>query len=182
MEESDPDDAPDHPHGSSLRTRHRVRFLVPYDHDDLTWYMKLDWILYNITLPISIVVTLVFFTLLYPDMPHENGVDIFNIHVHALNSVFSILELFLCSIPTRLAHIIYPVIYGVIYILFSVFYWVKNHDHVIYEHVLDWNEPGRTLVVVVLLALVVLPTLQCVMFVLYKLRVYVCKRLFYGQQ
>ena len=155
---------------------HRVCFVVPRNHDDLTWYMKLDWILYNITLPVSVIVTAVFFSMLYPEISHPTHISLFNLHQHALNTVFSLLDFSVSSMPTRLVHVIYPLFYGLVYVVFTVCFWVKDHDDVIYPHVLDWDYWVHSLVLVILLAVVVLPILQVILFVLYKIRVALYRR------
>ena len=81
------------------------------------------------------------------------------------------------SIPTRLLHIVYPFIYGFLYIVFSILFWADDHRHVIYPHVLDWNAPGRSLTFILILSFLVLPLLQLLYFGIYKLRLFLSKNI-----
>lgn len=105
----------------------------------LPWYGKIQWILYNVALPNSILVTLVYWTFLYSGSPRINTVSGFlDLALHGLNSVFMIIEYLTALIPSRLLHVYQPMLYGVIYIIFSLILWFSGHITV-YPGIVDWR-------------------------------------------
>lgn len=143
----------------------------------LPWYFKITWILYGIASSAAVMVTAVFFIFLWPMMNSAGGIDMMNLQLHGINSVIIIIEHFVSAVPIRLYHYIYPLIYGLMYLIFSLIFWAVDHNHVIYPEVLDWNKPGPTVVMVVILAIVVLPLLQLFYFVVYKIKIFIYKHL-----
>ena len=111
--------------------------------------IQLDWLLFAVACPYGITVTLIYFTAMYPTVAKEKNLtmpELDNFHVHGFNSIVIALEYILAAYPVRLMHIIYPLIFGVAYLLVTVFYWLNDRqNHVLYRGVLDWNRPGRTM-------------------------------------
>ena len=139
----------------------------------LSWLTKLVWVLYNIASNACILVTLAFWILLYPGM-HLSGEPLMtNIQLHGITSVIVLIEICITAVPIRLPHFIYTLLYGILYIVFSGIYYAVDHKHVLYPHVLDWSEPGRTAVVLVLAAFVALPLIQLFLFGISKLRLFI---------
>lgn len=99
-------------------------------------------------------------------------------HLHLLNSIVILLEMALSAIPVRLLHGLYPLIFGLIYVIFSAIYWAMDHENVLYPNVLDWNQPGMTVIVTLGLAIVIVPLLQLFLFGLYNLRLKIYKRIY----
>ena len=141
------------------------------EKDDLRFHHKLLWFLYVISATAGVWITAGYWTVLVEDDP----IDANNITRHALNSVFMVIDIWLSAIPFRLFHSIYPFLYLVIYIAFTVIYWLlggtnTEGDPFIYE-ALNYNDfdPifGGLLVVFLL---VVLPILHLILFGITKLR------------
>lgn len=107
--------------------------------------MKVQWVLYNISLPSSFVVTLIYWGALYGLYSPE--IDFVNVGYHALNAVFMIIEQYLAAIPTRLLHFYQPIAYAAIYTIFTGILYVVS-GIVVYPLVLDWTTPGVTLGVI----------------------------------
>lgn len=138
----------------------------------IPWYMKLNWLIFAVISNIAFIVTAVYFGFLYPylEMP---GLTFIDFSYHGLNSIIILVEMSITRIPVNLLHFIYPLLYGIAYILFSVIFWAADHNNVIYPKVLDWNHPGITVLVTSVLGFVVVPVLQFVLFGLYRLRVFI---------
>lgn len=140
----------------------------------LPWYFALVWILFNAASVGAVMVSLVFWAILVP------GSDLGmltndNIQLHLINSVLILIEHGVTAVPIRLLHVVYPILYGVIYALFSVFYWVDDHSHVMY-FILDWGKPGPTVGYVFLVGLVIIPLIHLVIFGLYRLKLCLFQR------
>lgn len=160
-----------------LETQESVESAVFIENtDQTTWYMKLSWMFYNITFVSAIVVTLVFFGAVYPNLSPEDrkaalGISFEDLSVHGLNTLLVLMEVALSAYPVRLLHALYPILYGLLYMIFNISYWSFDMKHnIIYEGMLDWNHPIRCLILVVALVFFVTPLLQIVHFLFYKLR------------
>ena len=112
--------------------------------------MKIQWILYNISLPSSILVTLIYWGALYA--PNPFPITFGSVVVHVFNMLFMIVEQYVGGIPTRLLHIYYPVCYALSYVIFSIILYYANGT-VLYKNVLDWSSPGLTVGVILGLCL-----------------------------
>ncbi|VDI37706.1 Hypothetical predicted protein [Mytilus galloprovincialis] len=134
--------------------------------DQMPWYIKLLWILFEINNSISVLITIAFYGLLTP-----SG-DPTSIEKHAINSVYVLLNFFICAKPVRLLHVIYPLIIGVIYVIFSVIYQVGGDGAAIYP-VLDWDQAGTTIIYVVVLTCIGVPVVHMAFFAMYQLRIFI---------
>lgn len=145
---------------------------VAHDEDALRFHHKFFWLLYIISANAGLLVTVGYWTVLYEE---DEPVDLNNITKHALNSVFMVIDTFLNSIPVRLFHFIYALVYTFVYLAFTVVYWqlggtnIQGQPH-IYE-LLDYNNfEASTGWLVAFFLLLVLPVLQLMLFGLVKLR------------
>ncbi|WAR26234.1 ROST-like protein [Mya arenaria] len=147
--------------------------------DATVWYMKITWLIGDCVYVFAPVVTVVYFGALYPAIGHTNYVDV---NVHGVNSVFVFIDAFMVARPVRLLHAIYPVFYGLCYLIFSIIYWSADKvNNVLYKNVLDWNQPGLTVGVVAGLTFIVIPLLQLLHYGIYRLRLIMYRRL-YGRE
>lgn len=144
---------------------------------ELPLYLKLNWVLFVVASAAAVFVTTVFFTTIYP-FESKGSLDVENVNLHMMNSVIVLLEFSICRIPVRLLHFIYVVSYCSIYVFFSGIYWSFDNSRVMYPGVLDWNYPGKTFGISVILGLVVLPLLQFFLFACYRLRLYIYRRIY----
>lgn len=150
--------------------------------DKITWYMKLSWMLYDIICITAPVVSVVYFTTIYPKIKNRygpSGISLEDLNVHGINSVIVLVEMCLTSYPVRLLHALYPVMYGFAYVVFSLSYWSSDPVHnVLYPGVLDWNSPGKAIMVVLALAFIGIPFLQLIHFGFYQLKLLVFRKLY----
>ena len=142
------------------------------ERDALRFHHKIFWLLYIISANAGLLVTAGYWTLLYED---DEPIDANNITKHALNSVFMLIDTFLSSIPARLFHSVYPLLYTIIYLAFTVAYWQLGGTNLqenpyIYK-LLDYdNIQPSTGCLVGFFLLVVQPILQLILFGLVKFR------------
>ncbi|VDN99117.1 unnamed protein product [Rodentolepis nana] len=84
---------------------------------------------------------------------------------HSLPAVTVVVDVYINGLPIRLFHVIYAIIYGVIYSTFSYFYFDVVNIQPIYP-MLDWSEPGKA----VFISFVVIlcgPVVQFLLYLLY---------------
>ncbi|XP_067942892.1 protein rolling stone-like [Watersipora subatra] len=109
----------------------------------ISWYMKIQWILYNVSLSTSILVTLIYWGVLFAIVAPDTKITFFNVSVHVINCVFMLIEQYIAGIPSRIAHVYHCVVYAFLYVIFSVIMHFAE-GLVIYPIVLDWSNPGLT--------------------------------------
>ena len=146
----------------------------------MKWYMKLSWFLFSISAPMSLLVTVCYYISYSLQLanPLDGALTVIDINLHATNSVMVLLELFLGAYPVRVLHVIYPIIYGLIYVVFSVFYWTANPEvHVIYRVILDWNEPLISSISTVSMLVILLPLFHLLVFGMYQLRLWMYRKI-----
>lgn len=142
------------------------------EEDVLRLHHKMFWLLYIISASAGLLVTVGYWTVLYED---DEPIDTNNITKHALNSVFMLIDTFLSSIPVRLFHSVYPLLYIIIYLAFTVAYWQLGGTNIqgmpyIYK-LLDYdNIQPSTGCLIGFFLLLVQPVLQLMLFGLVKLR------------
>ncbi|KAH3880539.1 uncharacterized protein LOC127878330 isoform X2 [Dreissena polymorpha] len=146
---------------------------------EVTWYMIMTWIFADIVYVFALIVTVVYFGALNPSIGRTSYGDV---NVHGVNSVLVLIDAFVVARPVRLLHALYPALYGLCYVVFNTVYWTFDKDNnVLYPYVLDWNHPGITSAFIVGLTLVGIPFFQLMHFGIYKMRLYIYKRI-YGSE
>ncbi|XP_038058688.1 protein rolling stone-like [Patiria miniata] len=143
------------------------------NHEVMGIRHRIHWFLFSITININLIVTIVYWSLLYS--PSYNGPSFFDFNVHATPAIISTLDLFVTAIPVRLLHFVYPLVFGIAYVVMTVIFWAAGGRTAygpIYP-ILDYtNDPGLAAGVicgVMVLCLVLQGALWC----LYKLRMWV---------
>ncbi|KAK3103661.1 hypothetical protein FSP39_020830 [Pinctada imbricata] len=134
----------------------------------MSWYLKFNWVLFNIMTDMALFITILYYGLLTPDF-HPDSVL-----THLLNTVYIVTNLFVCAKPIRLLHVIYPSLFATIYAIFSVIYQTSGGS-AIYP-VLDWNKVSFTLPLSIGLVIFALPVMHACVFGMYQLRVYLYRK------
>nr|CUU99937.1 hypothetical transcript [Hymenolepis microstoma] len=84
---------------------------------------------------------------------------------HSIPALTVVLDVCINGLPIRLLHVIYPVIFGILYSTFSFLYYDTGHVQPIYP-VLDWSNPAKAAVVCLLIITVGL-VVQLLLYLLY---------------
>ena len=142
------------------------------EEDALRLPQKIFWLFYIISANAGLLVTAGYWTVLFEE---DEPVDANNITKHALNSVFMVIDTFLSSIPVRLFHSVYPLLYIIIYLAFTVVYWQLGGTNIqgqpyIYSLLNYNNFEASTGCIIGFFLLLVQPVLQLMLFGLVKLR------------
>ncbi|GAB0089035.1 Protein rolling stone [Sergentomyia squamirostris] len=108
---------------------------------------KVYWALHNSTLIMSVIITIIYWSILFDSNLHT--VDATNVLTHATNSVFMFIDILIVAYPVRIYHACHALVFGGVYIIFSVIYFVaggttKTGSTYIYS-VLNWNNPGSAM-------------------------------------
>ncbi|KAK3705438.1 hypothetical protein QZH41_007406 [Actinostola sp. cb2023] len=111
------------------------------------WYHKALWVIYILAANVAVIITCLYWGLINNEAADPEGLAL-DISNHLFNSVFLVIELLLSSMPIRLLHVVYPVVFTVVYMLFTVIYWAAegtnpaNNKRYIYSYVDYSGNPG----------------------------------------
>lgn len=148
------------------------------DHKILQLY-KVYWVTNIIATDTAFGITIIYWSLLYnANLTPPNAM---NIIVHVFNSVIMMVELFVAMHPIRLIHFYWSLIFGCLYVIFTLIYYFsggtgKDNSPAIYP-ILNWSKAEKTTVVCVVVCLFVV-FLHIVTYCIYKLRKTIHKKLF----
>lgn len=106
---------------------------------------RLSWFLYNVTNLLSLVISVVFWAVLFTP---GKGLKDRDVLVHALNSVMSISDIFISKRPCRMLHFHHSLAALIPYVTFSAIYWAaggtrENGLSYIYP-ILNWENLSLT--------------------------------------
>ncbi|GAB1602800.1 hypothetical protein Ahia01_000560200 [Argonauta hians] len=145
-------------------------------------YFQVCWLLYETLFVLAILMGSIYLLELLPLLKHQTNYDsvsYVDIGVNCANCLLVFSEVFICAYPVRLLHVIYPIIYAACYVVFSLAYWsIDTETNIIYDSILNWNNPGFTAVQIVLLIFVIIPLLNIIHFALYQLRLFIYKQIY----
>ena len=135
---------------------------------------KASWVIYDIAANIAIPVTVMYWTQVY--VPGR-AYDSVTYNAHALNSVVIVLDTMISCIRVKLLHIIYPIIFISVYMIFSLIYWACGgtdpEDHPYIYSALDYGgHPIRAAIIICLFLCVGNVLSQLLLFGLYQLRLW----------
>ncbi len=120
---------------------------------------------------------LVFLLLYYICLTAGEGIDHINFNTHAINSIYTVINLFITRIPIRVLHFYQTIIYAIIYVIFSVIYDVTGGtdpegERYIYK-LLDWtSDLEKAALYSGMIGLVGMPVMWIIVHVIYKLRLF----------
>ncbi|XP_062130307.1 LOW QUALITY PROTEIN: protein rolling stone-like [Drosophila sulfurigaster albostrigata] len=155
-----------------------IYFIRPSYFEPGSSALKIYWASHFTTTVLALMITLVFWTALYPSMA-GGPIGLYNLWAHAFNSVCMLIDCFVIAFPTRLMHFIYPLVIGLTYGIFSLIYYFAGGtdyggNHFIY-FILDWERPG--LAIGSVCGCIVLALIFCVMvFWIYRFRIWIYER------
>ncbi|KAK7009632.1 protein rolling stone [Biomphalaria glabrata] len=138
--------------------------------------VAVQWVLQNISNVSSLLVTVMFWALVYTG----NSQTYVSINSHIMNSVLVLCDIMISRAPCRLQHLYIPLSFNVSYVLFTFIYWIaggtnNQGQHYIYK-MLDYTQaPGKAAVTITLVCLIALPLAYILVFGLFQLRDLVCR-------
>uniref|UniRef100_A0A336MHR5 CSON001918 protein n=1 Tax=Culicoides sonorensis TaxID=179676 RepID=A0A336MHR5_CULSO len=144
--------------------------------ENMPLILRIIWIMHNVSLTFSVVITLVYWTLLYDS--DKDQLDAKNILTHVCNSIVMFIDLMIIAHPIYLIHVLYTLLLGIIYAIFSVIYQFSgglNLDEKPYIYgILDWNNAKKSIIVV--FGIILLATMiHCILWIICHTRITVWK-------
>ena len=140
-----------------------------YAENKIRWYQMIHWLFFTIGSEVAIVIMVLYWSVLY--QPGQT-VDSFNLHVHLINGLVALLDLWVSGIPVNFLHMIYLMIFLSVYVVVNGIYYSMTGDAA--YHVLDYNSRLIISIGVIFLTLfVVVPILHTVLFCMYLGKVWI---------
>lgn len=159
---------------NNLHGKHRVirvLFGADYTHE-VVWYQKVQWLLITIGLENAVTIPILYWAVVYTSDDKLNGE---NLNVHLVNGIVALFDVWFSGIIIRLLHIVYLVIFGAMYVIFSGIYYAADgtnakHEPYIYSAIDYGDNLGEALLYIFLIVLLFLPVLHIVIFAMYGTR------------
>ncbi|XP_045166545.1 protein rolling stone-like isoform X1 [Mercenaria mercenaria] len=151
--------------------------------DRMPTALKGQWLLQNLSYNSAIVVTASFWS--YIGVLEKSA--IMQTHMsqmkHTLNTVYAVVDVLISATPFRILHLLYTVVLGSVYSLFNAIYFLNDGTimegrHYAYN-LLDWSKPSESIVTCVL-CVVMCIFAQIVLYELYKIRLSIFTRIYFG--
>ncbi len=86
----------------------------------------IHWATALIGLQYPVAITILFWTFFNDPSIQEQTLSVSSIHVHTLNGIIAFLDTWITGVPFRIVHVIYGVLFGAAYIVFSGLYYAAG--------------------------------------------------------
>lgn len=142
----------------------------------MSWFHEVLWIIYNIASNTALLITVT-----NCDYVGQQ-VDGLIITTQIINTVFILLETLLGTVPVRLFHVIYPMLFSIVYIMFTVVFWATKSNNTsgqpfIYS-VLDYTgHPRKSIGAVLGFIFLGHPLAQLALFIIFRIRNFLTRKL-----
>lgn len=137
---------------------------------------KLQWALFLVGGEYAVVISVLYWTF-YTGSTNsgQNLYSLDSLHLHAINGIFAVVEIWLSGIPVRICHVVYSIAFGCAYILFTVLYYAAGgRDSVgnryIYPFLDYGSNAGAAISLAVSCAVFLVGGVHLLFFVQYKIR------------
>ncbi|KAK3098960.1 hypothetical protein FSP39_024726 [Pinctada imbricata] len=136
--------------------------------------LKVQWLLYNLSVDTAPIVTILFWTIAYDG----TGKTFINLNTHGVNAVFILVDLMITRTPLRQSHMYQCCLVGLMYSFFTYLYWLMGGtNHLGQPHiykVLDYGKaPGVALCYILAISFIVAPMIHSMIFFLYRFRIFI---------
>ncbi|XP_067944559.1 protein rolling stone-like [Watersipora subatra] len=138
--------------------------------------MKLNWFLYELTSGETILISLLFWSLIYnEDYPIYADTYV----THGVNGLYVLIDIWITAMPVKILHVYLPFLLGLSYIIFSIIYDYSGGTNAlgmpyIYS-VLDWSDGVTWPLIYCGGAAVVVIIIHFIFYGCFKLRVWLYK-------
>lgn len=143
--------------------------------DKLPWYYTLNWLLQSVATTSAFEISIFYAIVIAPGRTLERNLQPITFHLHVVNSILFLIDVFLVANPTRILHFVYTVCYGLLYTIFLLILHFTDYNSAVYP-ALNFRDSPRTTAMWLSLAVLVLPIiLYILIFFIYQLRLHIAK-------
>ena len=103
--------------------------------------------------------------------------SIYDTNLHGIISVIVFIDNTVSAIPIQILHVIYPVIFGWVYVAFTLIYYEMDpENNILYPGLLNWNKPGITIGVILVVTILLMPLIQLAWYGWYRLIMWIGRK------
>ena len=108
-----------------------------YRQDKTPWFVKIMWCVHVIAVAATLPITIVYWAVVFRPSAGD-VVTAATVHVHGVNLLLVVLDIFISRIPILILHFFYPMVYAAVYVVFLGIYWAvggtnENGDRYVYS-------------------------------------------------
>jgi len=130
-----------------------------YRENGISWYQMVYWLVYLLGTESVFLVMITYWGLLYSG----GSVSAVSFNTHLINGLVSVADTWICGIPTNTLHVLYFMIYGVFYVVFTAIYFAGS-GNTIYS-ILDYeNSKGSAVGMIFVTLFVITPAVHFAVF------------------
>ena len=144
---------------------------------------KISWLFFTVSTEVAVIVTLLYWMILSGGDDDDTRGSALNLHIHLLNGITAVLDLWVTGFPVHIFHFLYTFLYAACYIAFTGVHYATNTtgssegNEYIYP-VLDYgSKPSLAVGVVLGVMLGLLPLIHILFISQYLVRVWIIARL-----
>ena len=87
---------------------------------------KLQWLLFTMGTEFAVTITMLYWTLFYEPHSKHNFFSVDSLHVHLINGVLALVDLWVSGIPVRIYHALFSVLLAISYVAFTGVYYAAG--------------------------------------------------------
>jgi len=136
----------------------------------------INWLLFAVATTSAFEITIFYVVLIAPGRTLERNLKPTTFHIHVINSVLFLIDIFMVAFPTRFLHFIYTMIYGVVYTIFLLILHFTGYNSAVYPQ-LNFADNWEKAALFLVASIIVLPfLLHLIIFGLYHLRAFIARK------
>ena len=113
--------------GNTATDHSNVNIYDDWRTDNVAWYQKIHWVLYNNSIPIEIGIAIIYWALLYEPSADMTSIAIgVNFNTHLTPALIALLDVWISGIILNIYHFYIILLYGVVYGAFSLIYFAAG--------------------------------------------------------
>ena len=148
--------------------------LVYHKNASLAFIYKVSWVLQSMVFSSSLIVSIMYGFFVHPIWIQRGFLqDLTMRHAylfgHIINSLICIVDIFISNRPWKFVHFIWPLIFGIGYVILTLFCW-KMGVETIYDKILDWHHEPCKAIATISILIISLPLIHLFWMGLAKLR------------
>lgn len=140
------------------------------DAGDLRWYLKVQWVFFNVNNVMAPLITVLYFSFYSIDLTFGS------VSKHLLTTFYVFINLsVISSCPLKVLHFYQPTTFLIVYVVFISIYQTQIETRMFL--LFDWTEPRNTSILLLCIVFIGTPCLHILCYCVYRLRTYLFAKL-----
>ena len=136
---------------------------------------KIQWPLFTVGTEFAVAITLLYWTLFYEPHSKHNFFSIDSLHIHLINGILAIVDLWMSGVPVRVYHALHSVLFAISYVVFTGVYYAAGGtdpagNSFIYPFLNYESSPGSAIGLGIVCALVLTTSIHFVFYLQFIIR------------